>query len=152
MRMEFAHFIIMMIQHRFIRCSWKVCSVVGNMTIVATIDSPIFNVLAILYEVDLYKTWVPRQGVSQILHSIAKFRFLCYYVFDMPWPVANRDCVCYGIGIDMLEQQKPCILVSVHSLPNAEYNNYGNVVPPEQSVPVRMDCQNAGYEIESCDI
>jgi hypothetical protein len=37
-----------------------------------TIDSPMFDVISIFYEVDLYKTWMPRMTLSRILKQYGR--------------------------------------------------------------------------------
>jgi hypothetical protein len=112
-----------------------------------TIDSPMFNVLSIFYEIDLYKTWMPRMTDSRILKQYGRYRFLCYYNFNMPWPFYDRDLVSYGYGIDLME--KNTILVVVRSVPTNAEEKYHSVEFPEADTPTcaRMHLGYAGFMI-----
>jgi len=60
----------------------------------AHVDTPLFNLLAVFYEIDLYPTWVPRQAVSNVLKREGRYRAYSYYAWDMPFPFTNRDASC----------------------------------------------------------
>jgi len=111
----------------------------------AYVDTPLFNLLAVFYEIDLYPTWVPRQTVSNVLKREGRYRAYSFYQWDMPFPFTNRDASFYGYGIDMLEDNS--ILVVCRSIKEHEYDTYrkrGVNIPPVTSSAVRMECEYAG--------
>ena len=70
---------------------------------------PVFNLLAVLMEVDLYTTWIPTvMGVGlkdlQMLEDIDRFNKVVHVEVAIPWPIANRDCNLIGYGVDLLDQ------------------------------------------------
>jgi len=88
----------------------------------AIIPVDMFSVLSMLYEIDMYKNWVPRMSKSSIIQEYPhlKYRFLAYFKFDLFWPIiSDRDMVCYGFGIDLLEEER-AILVAIHSIDDNE--------------------------------
>jgi hypothetical protein len=49
-----------------------------TLKIQGTIDSPMFNVLSIFYEIDLYKTWLPRCPTSKTLKQYGRVSVLYF--------------------------------------------------------------------------
>lgn len=73
------------------------------------LNIPVFNILAVLMEVDLYLTWVPivmGMGMKSIdlLADMDRFRKLVHADVALPWPIANRDANLFGYGVDLLDQ------------------------------------------------
>lgn len=121
-----------------------------------TIEGPIFNVLAIFYEIDLYKLWTPNMKQCSLLQQMSPYRLLCHFGFHLPWPFYDRTCVCYGFGVDMLETDDQSILVVVRSVPEGEYDKYTDsstgvsAVPPVDSeTDVKIDVEYAGFYIQA---
>ncbi|KAL0476596.1 hypothetical protein AKO1_006092 [Acrasis kona] len=112
-----------------------------------TVNSPIFNVLSIFYEIDLYKTWLPRLTASDNLAQYGRYRFLCYFALDMPWPFYNRDMVNYGYGVDLLETNS--ILVVIRSIEKQEFDHFpGATIPePDANGTCRMSLNYSGIKI-----
>jgi len=67
------------------------------------INSSVLNVLAVLYEVDLYSNWWPLSKDVRELKKFSKFKKIIYLVVDLPWPLWNRDCCLMSYGVDNLE-------------------------------------------------
>jgi hypothetical protein len=115
-----------------------------SLKIVGTIDSPMFNVLAIFYECDLYQTWTPRMKSNTILQHSKKYRYLIQSVFDMPWPLYDREVLAYGYGVDLGDK----ILVVVRSVKPEEHEQFDITLPDEDpSKHARMDINYAGILI-----
>ena len=49
--------------------------------------------------------------MGKILRKDSKYKFLCKYEFQFPWPISNRDMISYGYGVDMLEEDKSVLVV-----------------------------------------
>lgn len=59
------------------------------MTIHATAD----EVIRLITDVNQYPKWLPRCKSARIVAHINPNEFLVYICYDLPWPVADRDCV-----------------------------------------------------------
>lgn len=75
------------------------------------IDAPLFDVLAIWYEVDLHKLWMPSfrsLGLkeSKLLQNPLPTKLLVQMLYGIPWPMENRDLLFRVDGID-------CVSVSI---------------------------------------
>lgn len=63
------------------------------------VNAKLFNILAVIYEFDLFKTWFPGVGVSDKDIQLAKFRMIVSLVGDqLPWPFWSRKSILYGYG------------------------------------------------------
>jgi hypothetical protein len=57
-----------------------------------TIDSPLYNIMAVLYEVDLYPRWVPTYKLlglksSEKVMQRSNTQLCCHFVANLPWCV-----------------------------------------------------------------
>eukprot|EP01114_Cavostelium_apophysatum_P016047 TRINITY_DN4501_c0_g1_i1.p1 TRINITY_DN4501_c0_g1~~TRINITY_DN4501_c0_g1_i1.p1 ORF type:complete len:333 (-),score=43.80 TRINITY_DN4501_c0_g1_i1:115-1113(-) len=102
------------------------------------IDSPLFNVLALAYEDDLYKNFIPMVKESRRLHFVSGYRKVVYMRTELPWPVWSRDVCLYGYGVDMLERD--AVAISIRSVKENEFAN----IPPVPHKHIRADCNMAG--------
>jgi len=106
------------------------------------VDSPIFNVLALINELDLYVNWCPPQLKEVKCNgTISRFKKFVYMRSQVPWPLHHRDCCMYGYGVDLLEE-KGCIVITVRSCTENEQERHSHPSLPERHV--RMDCKFGG--------
>ena len=72
---------------------------------------PLFNLLSMIYEIDLYPLWFPFcKSVKQISQP-SKARKLAAIELMLPFPLHNRfDCL-YGVGINRLKTNGSLIVV-----------------------------------------
>jgi hypothetical protein len=104
------------------------------------IDSPIFNVVALINEIDLLGTFIPRV-YARMLRQISRFRQLVHVLLALPWPFASRDVVLEGRGVDMLEHNAVVVTARNVEVPQEE-------LPPEcRSDAVRV---GEGASVHSC--
>jgi hypothetical protein len=68
----------------------------------------IFNALAVMKEIDLYKQWVPFCNVSTLLSMVARVELVAH--FNIAFPLLNRDVVIHAFGINALYEHR-CILL-----------------------------------------
>lgn len=124
----------------------------------AKIPTPIFNVASIFYEIDLYKKWVPYMEVNiimlfwisdsvwmkecKLLKRESKYRFLCYFNWNIPFPFQDRDMLAYGFGVDMLAESDS-ILVVIKSVDGKEFKD--TKIPDTNGKYVRLQCHYAGF-------
>lgn len=106
------------------------------------INAPLVNVCAVLLETHLYKLWFPMTRESSTLAYPSRYRKVARVVTKAMWPVADRETVVEGYGVDMLERHM--ILVNVRSV-----DEYPGVdIPPCPSSMVRAEVLFGGFLIE----
>eukprot|EP00047_Mylnosiga_fluctuans_P007771 m.255438 g.255438 ORF g.255438 m.255438 type:complete len:342 (-) comp19481_c0_seq1:79-1104(-) len=72
------------------------------------IDSPVLDILALFYEVDLYTRWMPTYKLiglkaATILENPSPTKLLVHIVANVPWPMQTRD-LCIAIdGVDCMD-------------------------------------------------
>ena len=62
-------------------------------------NAPLFNILSVIYEFELFKTWFP--GITESVKEIqlAKFRFIVSLLgVTLPWPLWTRKSILYAYG------------------------------------------------------
>ncbi|KAF0982087.1 hypothetical protein FDP41_011948 [Naegleria fowleri] len=112
------------------------------------ISAPIFQVLSIFYEVDLYKSWVPQMRESLIIHKLAKYRFLAYFSFDLPWPFSPRDLISYAFAVDKLEKDGS-IMVVVKGVTSESLPQHKDVISKyENPNNVCSECEYSGFLVK----
>jgi hypothetical protein len=57
---------------------------------VEAVKIPLFNLLALIYEIDLYPLWFPFCKASKEISLISKARKLTSLDFQFPFPFSNR--------------------------------------------------------------
>lgn len=62
------------------------------------VDTNVFNLLALIYELSLYQNWFPMVRKSAKIHHLSRFRLIGKTEVAALWPVADREVVlwCYG--------------------------------------------------------
>jgi len=89
------------------------------------VKSHIFNVLSVLYEVDLYKNWFPMCKSNDVIHVInnSRFRMLIQKQLKLIWPVHDRELVLYSYGDSIggkIALYTRSVKENVHSVMDAE--------------------------------
>ena len=62
------------------------------------IDAPLFNLLALIYEFDLFPLWFPLLKTAEEMFVPTRFSKFARIVAWAPWPMADRECVLRGYG------------------------------------------------------
>ena len=86
-------------------------------------DLPIAELVAVLYEVDLYKSWMPFISDSQRVHLGGPAEVLGYVLFSIPVSFMSRDTLFAAQGIDMLLEDGALVL-SAKSCNGASVEQY----------------------------
>ena len=60
--------------------------------------APLFNMLSVVYEFDLFKNWFPGISASAKEHELARFRLIASLGMDLPWPMWGMRSVLYAYG------------------------------------------------------
>jgi len=75
----------------------------------------LFEIFAVLHEIDLYKTWVPFCNLSKKLKSIRRLGAIGYSVGGIPALFFWRDCTFRAIACDLMNESSS-LLISAHSI------------------------------------
>jgi len=62
------------------------------------VDAPLFNLLALVYEFDLFPLWFPLLKTAEEIAVPSRFSKFARIVAWAPWPMADRECVLRGYG------------------------------------------------------
>lgn len=63
--------------------------------IFATVDAPVSDVAALLYDVESYPVWTPSLKTADILSRLNKDEMFYYVDVNAPWPLSNRDNIIH---------------------------------------------------------
>ena len=75
------------------------------------IDAPFFNFLSILYETDLYYTWVPFCKKSFTIAKLSKTRKIILQEYHIPLFATRHSCM-YGYGANFLRTDGAVLIIS----------------------------------------
>jgi hypothetical protein len=64
---------------------------------IGTVDSNVFDVLAVLSDIERYPLWTAGCKEARQLRKVSEREYLLYTRIDAPWPVADRDAVTRGV-------------------------------------------------------
>jgi hypothetical protein len=106
-------------------------------------DANIFSIASVILELDLFHLWIPKFLNMGLLYCneiarINKFKKIGHLEIGLPWPLKNRDCLCIGFGVDLLDKGQ--ILIAIYSI--SEYPTYD--LPQIRPKIPRMDIIEAG--------
>jgi hypothetical protein len=106
------------------------------------IDCPALNIMAVMNEHSLYHKWIPLINEVCLIKQLSNYRKVIYLNANLPWPLAPRDAVMYGYGVDYLEEET--IVVMIRScveddLPPQD----AHLIPPPENF-TRVDTKFAG--------
>jgi hypothetical protein len=77
------------------------------------LDVSVFNMLSLVYESELYNTWVPFCKLSYTIKQVSRCRKIVYNQFSPPF-IDDRDLCIYGYGANLLSTHG-CILIVARS-------------------------------------
>lgn len=116
------------------------------------INANLLDVVSVLYEIDLYKDWVPyiqtplRLGLrdSYVEERFGRIDQVARYKIDFPWPMANRECILMISCVDNFAQ-KDCLVVKLRSFEDSCIKDRKNALPcpvpdlENKAVPIHVD-------------
>lgn len=78
-----------------------------------TVDAPLLDLLALLHEVDLWTTWVPKligMGLraATIVVEASPLQPIIHATFHLPWPFSDRDTVLAAEVVDCMDGVGAC--------------------------------------------
>jgi hypothetical protein len=77
----------------------------------AVIDVPIFNFITLMYEADLYHTWIPFCKKSSTIAKLSRTRKIVSQEFHVPL-IATRQTCLHGFGANLLATQGIIAIIS----------------------------------------
>lgn len=114
----------------------------------AILDIPLLNVLALLYEIDLYSEWVPFLTQSEQLKSIHRASKVVYIKTSLPPPLADRDAFLYGIGVDYSVEDGSIMILAKSLDTNPELMKRHQVDASKTTKNVKMEMKFACFKIK----
>ena len=108
----------------------------------SVLEVPLFNIAAVIYETDLYSTWMPRVKKSTPLGTLGVFEKAVKIEFQVIWPLATRDMVVLGYGVDLIEEN--AILCTMHSVSRHDSID----IPETRDGEVRLFMNIGGFRCE----
>eukprot|EP01004_Peranema_trichophorum_P005578 NODE_4433_length_1168_cov_79.523445_g3918_i0.p1 GENE.NODE_4433_length_1168_cov_79.523445_g3918_i0~~NODE_4433_length_1168_cov_79.523445_g3918_i0.p1 ORF type:complete len:347 (-),score=39.65 NODE_4433_length_1168_cov_79.523445_g3918_i0:128-1105(-) len=99
------------------------------------------NLMAVVYEVDLYHKWFPLIKTT-LLKEPMLFRKLVDVELFLPWPLSTRALCVSGSGLDMMQQDKSVIVMIREAKPDDAPDNF---VMPKHSTQFALPV--AGYRL-----
>lgn len=75
------------------------------------LDVGMFNVVTMLYEIDLYTEWVPFCNKSQCLHKLSRSRMIAMQEYGVRG-LATKQTLVYGYGCNLLQSRGFIMIVS----------------------------------------
>jgi len=117
------------------------------------VRAPLFNVVAVINEIGLFKEWLPSVTTADKVASIGGKRvsMLAQLTFKIPWPMAPREVMLYGYG-DTFGDSVAVFFRSAKDselFPNSGLEN--DKAPPPPEGHVRADLHFGGFLLTPID-
>jgi hypothetical protein len=77
-------------------------------------DQPIFEQIAVMHEIDLFKDWVPFCTKSELIKKIGFAEIFAYFKLSIPF--CSRDTLFNAFGVDCLEEHGLFMLLGESSI------------------------------------
>ncbi len=109
------------------------------------IDAPLFNLLALIYEFDLFPKWFPLLKKARTVATPSKFCKFAQLVAWAPWPMCDRECMLRGYG-DIFNGDSVAIFAT--DATPADSDGLGFALPPEgEDGSCRINVHVAGFHL-----
>jgi len=110
------------------------------------VDVPLFNMLALIYEMEGYSSWMPFCKEAKEIKKMSRASKACYIKASLPPPVSDREAYAYGIGFDRLNVNGSVLIVSKSIHDDRALCEKFEIDIPAESKQVRMDISYMGGE------
>lgn len=111
----------------------------------------LFNLLALIYEIDLYPQWFPFCKRSTMLGKFGKAKKMGSIEFFMPFPLSNRYSNIYGFGVNRFNTNGSILVIakSAELVVDENGNSYfaDQVTLPERNGLVKLKLYYYAHEI-----
>jgi len=123
---------------------------------IGIVRAPLFDLLPLIAEMDLYRLWIPFCTDSDIDVDMSYFRKMARILLIPPspisWVLSAREMMLYAYGVDMMQEDNTLVAMAKTPSPgDLEYveKEYNWTPPPEgRKGSIRMDCRLAGMIIQ----
>ncbi|KAF7457195.1 putative START-2 domain protein [Cryptosporidium felis] len=106
-----------------------------NIVIKSEIKCKLINLLTILNEVELSNMWVPYMSSSKCLYNLSRVSKLVQQIYDLPWPIGQRENIMFCFGVDTLREHD-CIMISCGDPQTGSGKFFGIDIPePPPKIP-----------------
>lgn len=106
-----------------------------NVVIKSDIKCRLLNLLTILNEVELSNMWVPYMSYSKCVYNFSRVSKLVQQVYDLPWPIGQRENIMFCFGVDTLREYD-CIMISCGDPQSSKNKFFGVSIPdPPPKIP-----------------
>ncbi|OII71281.1 uncharacterized protein cubi_01756 [Cryptosporidium ubiquitum] len=106
-----------------------------NVIIKSDIKCKLINLITILNEVELSNMWVPYMSYSKCFYNFSRVSKLVQQVYDLPWPIGQRENIMFCFGVDTLREHN-CIMISCGDPQSSKNKFFGvNIPDPPPKVP-----------------
>jgi hypothetical protein len=105
---------------------------------VAVLNESIYDVLAVLSDVERYPQWMVRCAEARRLSQRGELEYVTYSRTDAPWPVSDRDAVYHARATVKMKQK--LVMVRFHAVKDRR-------VPPKDGL-VRLDRLQGYYGLK----
>jgi len=124
--------------------------------ITGIVRAPLFDLLPLIAEMDLYRLWIPFCTDSDVDVDMSYFRKMARILLIPPspinWVLSAREMLLYAYGVDMMQEDNTLVAMAKTPSPgDLEYveREYQWTPPPEgRKGSIRMDCRLAGMIIQ----
>jgi hypothetical protein len=87
--------------------------------------APILNILSLVYETDLFHTWVPLCKRSEQIAKVSRTKQIIRNCYGVPIPfINNRECQVYGYGVNALLTEYKQIMAVGRSVYGDAYKGF----------------------------
>ncbi|CAG9326512.1 unnamed protein product [Blepharisma stoltei] len=110
-------------------------------------EVPVFNILTLIYEHDLYPLWIPFCKKSSLIKQLSRARKILAQDFNVS-KIARRETCLYGFGADLL-QTHGAIMIICRSCDNED--TFKGVALPPRGKAIRAKVTFLGCMIKPID-
>ena len=65
------------------------------------LKAPVKDIMAIIFEMQLFKDWVPFMTQSRVVKKFSRLRQICQFMFWLPWPMQSRQIWVQMSGMEI---------------------------------------------------
>ncbi|KAK6587564.1 hypothetical protein RS030_91547 [Cryptosporidium xiaoi] len=110
-----------------------------NVIIKSDIRCKLIYLISILNEVELSHMWAPYMTSSKCIYNLSRVSKLVQQIYELPWPIGQRENIMYCFGIDALKE-KDCVIISCGDPQSLDGKFFGIEIPEPPPKIQREKC------------
>ncbi|KAH8742141.1 hypothetical protein FG386_003468 [Cryptosporidium ryanae] len=110
-----------------------------NFIIRSDIKCKLIYLISILNEVELSHMWAPYMTSSKCIYNLSRVSKLVQQIYELPWPIGQRENIMYCFGIDALKE-KDCVIISCGDPQTLDGTFFGIEIPEPPPKIQREKC------------